>query len=292
MPLELQQKSSLEGLHGPPLECEEQDYSRLSEIVRSHCGINLHEGKKNLVQARLASPIRAGGFEGVGQYLRHVLADPSGRQFAQMIDCLSTNLTGFFREGRHFDFLAQRFLPRLIEAKSRCGDRRIRVWSAGCSTGEEPYSLGMTLLQALGPERRRWNVKVLATDISMRALGIAIAGHYPRQCLREIPANYRAMGFSRSTSAEDSSLAIAPAVRELVVFRRLNLVAEWPFSGEFDLIFCRNVMIYFDRPTQERLVHRFWRQTAQGGHLFTGHAESLTGIDHAFHYVEPTIYRK
>jgi chemotaxis protein methyltransferase CheR len=271
---------------------DEQEYSRLSEVVRSHCGINLHGGKKDLVRARLAAPIRAGGFGGVGEYLRNVLADPSGRRLAQMIGCLSTNLTSFFREGNHFEFLSNRFLPRLMEQKSKSGNRRIRVWSAGCSSGEEPYSLAMTLLRALGPERDRWNVKILATDISTRSLDAAIAGLYPRESLGNVPPAYRAIGFSSCRAAGDTPLAVSPAVRELVAFRRLNLIADWPFNGALDLIFCRNVMIYFDRPTQERLVHRFRRQLLPGGLLFIGHAESLTGVDHDFHYVEPTIYSK
>ncbi len=275
-----------------PLDCNERDYSELSEVVRTHCGINLHSGKKDLVQARLAAPIRAGGFRGVGEYLRHVLADASGRRLIQMVDSLSTNLTGFFREARHFEFLANRFLPQLIAQKSRAGNRRICAWSAGCSSGEEPYSLAMTLLEVLGAERRQWNAKILATDISTRALNAASAALYPLESLRDVPSSCRAIGFAPSGSVDDARMTITPAVRELVVFRRLNLIAEWPFTGTFDLIFCRNVMIYFDRPTQESLVHRFWNHLRPGGLLFTGHAESLTGFDHRFRYVEPTIYCK
>jgi len=346
------------------LKCQEQEYSHLSEVVRAHCGINLHDGKKELVRARLAAPIRNGGFGGVGEYLRHVLADPSGRRLAQMVDSLSTNVTGFFREPRHFEFLANQFLPRLIEAKAKAGNRRIRAWSAGCSTGEEAYSLAITVLEALGAQRQRWDVKILATDISERALDAADAALYPRESVRDVPPASRAVGFApshppcaathscglvplpwtstgsvephigvgpawepssvrcelpplqpstvgrssptsaaqgegeergtraKSLAGTDGWLTITPAVRELVVFRSLNLIADWPFCGTFDLIFCRNVMIYFDRPTQERLVRRFWDYVRTGGLLFTGHAESLTGIEHNFRYVEPTIYSK
>ncbi len=134
-----------------PLELGEQDFFRLSEFVRSHCGIHLHDGKRELVRARLAGPVRTGGFGSISDYLDHVRADTSGRQLTRLIDSLSTNVTEFFREPRHFEFLARRLLPELLERKRRAGERRLRAWSAGCSTGEEPYSLAMTLLEALGP---------------------------------------------------------------------------------------------------------------------------------------------
>ncbi len=208
----------------------------------------------------------------------------------ELINSLSTNVTEFFREPRHFEFLTRQLLPRLIEQKRRAGKRRLRAWSAGCSSGEEPYSLAMTLLEALGPERSQWDVKVLATDISTRAMAVAETGVYPRERVRSVPPHHHAACLSSERLNGELVVAVNPAVRELVSFRRLNLISPWPFSGSFDFIFCRNVMIYFDRPTQQRLVARFYERVERGGMLFTGHAESLTGVEHAFRYVEPTIY--
>ncbi len=270
----------------------EADFRRISEMVYRHCGINLHDGKQQLVRARVAKRLRAGRFASLADYLDHVASDPTGQEFALLIDAMSTNLTSFYREPDHFRHLAEVALPELLVRRQKAGRPRLRLWSAGCSTGEEPYTLAMTVLSAL-PEPGRWDVKILATDISTRVLGVARRGLYAAGRLSALPGGYQQRFFRPQVDeCGGRCFAVADEVRRLVCFNHLNLMAAWPFTGPFDFIFCRNVMIYFDKPTQQRLVDRYWDILAPGGVLFTGHSESLTGIEHKFRYIRPTIYGK
>jgi chemotaxis protein methyltransferase CheR len=248
----------------------DRDYQRISQLVYDHCGINLHEGKRELVRARIAKRLRAKGLTSVSEYMDHVMADSSGSEFAVLIDAMSTNLTSFFREAGHFTHLNTRFLPRLIERKRAAGSNRIRVWSAGCSTGEEPYSLAITLLEAL-EGTGSWDVKILASDISTHVLKVGGAGAYARSRTENLPVQYRSKYFRCETVGGEQVFTALPVLKQMIHFRHLNLMAPWPFSGPFDFIFCRNVMIYFDKPTQQRLVGRYWDCLAPGGLLFTGH---------------------
>jgi chemotaxis protein methyltransferase CheR len=269
------------------------EFTRLSDLVYKHCGINLHDGKVELVRARLAKQMRVGNFATASEYLEHVLADPTGGEFTRLIDALSTNLTSFFRERNHFDYLQQHFLPKVIAEKQRKGGKRLRAWSAGCSSGEEPYSLAMTLLEATaGGPASGWDVKLLATDISTRVLALAQRGAYDKQRVDGVPPDLRNKYLTASKFEGRTFYDVSRPLQQLIAFRHLNLMQNWPFSGPFDFIFCRNVMIYFDKPTQEKLVGRFHDCLAPGGMLFTGHSESLTGINHRFRYVQPTIYGK
>lgn len=267
------------------LSLSDADFRRLSELVYRHCGINLHEGKRQLAQARLAKRMRDGDFATASDYLDFVVSDTSGRELTSLTDAISTNLTSFFREKAHFDHLTRAFLPSLVKAK---GDRgRLRAWSAGCSTGEEAYTIAITLLESLPG----WDVKILATDISTRVLATASAGEYGADRVGSIDPGLRSKYFAPRDS-RTGLFRVGQQVRSLIQFRHLNLMQPWPFSGPFDFIFCRNVMIYFDKPTQEKLVQRYWDCLDRGGLLFTGHSESLTGISHRFRYVEPSIYAK
>jgi chemotaxis protein methyltransferase CheR len=268
----------------------EAEFTRLADVVYRHCGINLHEGKMDLVRARLAKLMRVGGFGSPGEYLDHVMADASGEEFTKLIDGLSTNLTSFFRERNHFDYLEHKFLPTLLAAKRQAGQRRLRGWSAGCSSGEEPYSLAMVLLESVGSGD--WDVKLLATDISTRVLAHGQRGVYEQKRTDGLPPALRTKYLSPSRAQGRTSYEVSPALREVISFRHLNLMQPWPFSGPFDFIFCRNVMIYFDKPTQQKLVGRYFDLLSPGGLLFTGHSESLTGITHGFRYEQPTIYAK
>jgi len=269
----------------------EKEFRQISDLVYKHCGINLHEGKKELVQARLAKRLREGHFQTFSEYMRHVLEDKTGREFSVLVDSLSTNLTRFFREGQHFEFLSKNLLPQVISARTRGGRARIRGWSAGCSSGEEPYSIAITLNEAIAG-KGRWDVRLLATDVSTRILERAKAGLYETERIEPIPLALRNKYLRRQRQGTEDIYEVGPALREMVIFRYLNLMKDWPIKGPLDFIFCRNVMIYFDKPTQERLVNRFYDLLAPGGVLFTGHSESLTGIEHTFQYVQPTIYRK
>jgi chemotaxis protein methyltransferase CheR len=269
----------------------EREFRQISDLVYEHCGINLHEGKRELVRARLAKRLREGNFASFSEYLRYVLDDPTGHEFALLVDALSTNLTKFFREEQHFEYLGNQWLPPWLQAKQSRHDLRLRGWSAGCSSGEEPYSIAITLLEAL-PNRERWNVRILATDVSTRMLQKAQEGLYDKDRVASIPVSLRNKYLTHVRGRDGDRYEVAANLRHLVVLRYLNLMQDWPIQGPIDFIFCRNVMIYFDKPTQNRLIHRFYDLLAPGGILFTGHSESLTGITHKFQYVQPTIYRK
>ncbi len=280
---------SLLALDSPTL--SEQDFCRISEIIYEHCGINLHEGKKELVRARLAKQLRLGKFRTFEDYLKHVFDDPTGRSFSELVDSISTNLTSFFREDQHFLYLQEELLPRLLAKKGARRDFRIRAWSAGCSSGEEPYSLAITLLEAV-QGHGAWDVKVLGTDISTRMLDLARKGCYEPQRVAPVPAMQKQKYLNPVLVNGEQHYQAGPQLKKTVILKYVNLMQDWPVRGPIDFIFCRNVMIYFDKPTQQRLVQRFHDLLDDGGGLFTGHSESLTGIVHRFKYVRPTIYMK
>jgi chemotaxis protein methyltransferase CheR len=268
------------------------DFDRLASAVYAYCKINLTQSKMDLARARLAKRLRITGVTTYTEYLDNVLSNPDSDEFVEMIDCISTNLTSFFRESSHFDYLEQDLLPQIV--KRNAAAKRIRAWSAACSSGEEPYTISLVLNETLAKLNavRGWDVKLLATDISTRVLRKAVAGVYEPDRVNAVPAPLRAKYFEPRSLGGEPHLAVKPELRNMIVFNRLNLMESWPFTGPFDFIFCRNVMIYFDKPTQEKLVNRYYDLLAPGGILFTGHSESLTGIQHKFKFVKATIYQK
>jgi chemotaxis protein methyltransferase CheR len=259
------------------------EFDKIRRLAYETFGLDLKPGKQALVSARLGKQMRGSRFRTFEEYVRHVEQDPTGEALVAMVDALTTNYTSFFRESAHFDFLTKTVWPDL-----RNHDR-LSIWSAACSTGEEPYSIAISLLEASNaalPGRFR----VLATDISTRALAAARTGIYAADKLepaRQILSRY----FLRGTAGADA-FQVRPEVRSLVEFGRANLVEGKLPPGPFQVVFCRNVMIYFDKTTQEHVVNRLAASIAPGGYLFIGHAESLTGIKHPFTYVQPAIYRK
>jgi len=270
----------------------DQLFWKFSDLVYKKCGINLHEGKKELLQARLNKRLRATGLSTYRAYYDHIVSSDCCEEIIHFLDSVSTNLTYFFREPKHFDFLDQDFLPDLISTKSKNNSKRLRVWSAGCSTGEEPYSLAMCILEHLS-DARQWDFRILATDISTRVLEIAAAGKYPKDKVEKVPPQSRQKYFQKHGGREcPIQFEIVPALKQIVTFRRLNLKAQFPFSGPFDFIFCRNVMIYFDKKTQQDLVNKMAGYLSEGGCLFVGHSESLTGLSHPLNYIRPSVYRK
>jgi chemotaxis protein methyltransferase CheR len=273
--------SALAAANEPPLTAD--DFAAISRTVAEVAGIQLRAGKEGLVRARLARRLRQVGAASYRDYLERVRADATGRELAQMVDLLTTNKTNFFREPAHFDLLRDRVAPEFGGAPGG-----LRVWSAGCSTGEEPYTVAMVLRDALGDAEWR-AARVLATDISERVLAHARAGAYADEAVAEVDPALRRRHFARGA---DGRWAVAPAVRAPVRFAPLNLMAPWPMRGPFHAIFCRNVMIYFDKPTQAALVARYHELLAPGGYLFVGHSESLSAVAHAFAYVQPAVYRK
>ncbi|MCG8408452.1 MAG: hypothetical protein MI923_24895 [Phycisphaerales bacterium] len=205
----------------------------------------------------------------------------------QLLNMISTNLTYFFRESKHFELLRTTLLPKLIRAKQKRGERRIRFWSAACSTGEEVYSLLITVLPFLDPVGS-WDFKLLGSDISTQVLAKAKEGRYDKTQIQGIDPHKIPDYFSR----QNHSLVVRADLKGLVRFARLNLLEPFPFKGLFEIIFCRNVMIYFDRSTREQIVRKFHQYLVPGGYLFIGHSENLTGLDHQFSYIGPAVYRK
>jgi chemotaxis protein methyltransferase CheR len=263
---------------------------RIGALVKSTAGINLHEGKKELIRARLTKRLRELGLRSFTEYLEYIKRSRTGEEFSIMLDVLSTNVTTFFREADHLKHLGEKILPRIMSHAHKRG-RRVRIWSAGCSSGEEPYSVAIMVADKI-PSNEGWDVKILATDLSTRVLEKARHGVYPTDRIKDVPPMLRQKYFNLVQRKPDPLFQVSDELREKVYFARLNLMGNWPMKGPFDVIFCRNVMIYFDKPTREKLVHRYWEMLSPGGVLFIGHSESLTGTDHAFKFIQPTVYMK
>lgn len=266
------------------------DYERISRLVYEQCGINLHEGKKELVKARLGKRLREGNFKSFGEYYRYVTTDDGTAELISMIDSLSTNLTFFFREESHFQKLHNIVNHMVKTSNQGRGPVKLRIWSAGCSTGEEPYSLAMTVCESVNGFAG--DVKMVATDISTRVLQTADKGIFPKERLNNVPPAILKKYFQMGSGSREGQFRVKKNIRDMVEFSRFNLMDTPPPNYRFDIIFCRNVMIYFDKATQEALVNRFQQCLNKGGHLFIGHSESLTGLSHELKYVEPSVYRK
>ncbi len=264
----------------------DRDFGRFQALIHREAGIWLSPAKKALLVGRLARRLRELGIS-YGEYYERVARDEAER--IRMLDCICTNETHFFREPRHFELLAERIFPAWREAADAGRrPRRARVWSAACSSGEEPFSIAMSLLAAFPAG---WDLEVLATDLSTRVLERAQAATWPLEKSREIPERFLKAFMLRGYGSQEGLMRAAPELRALVRFGRLNLNGEaWPPAGSFDLVFCRNVLIYFDRATKERVVDRLIDRLAEGGHLFLGHAESLGGLTTRARPVLPTVY--
>ena len=264
-------------------------FRAISTIARDVAGIQLRAGKEGLVRSRLARRLRTLAVPSYDAYLERVAGDP--RELAEMVDLLTTNKTSFFRERAHFDFLRDALLPHWRAHPAE----PVRLWSAGCSSGEEAYTLAMVLREAL-PDIERRDVRILATDLSHRVLAQAREGVYGDAAVADVPPALLHRHFTRVAAPSGAQGAGAwsagPGLRQLVTFAPLNLMGAWPMRGPFHAILCRNVMIYFDKPTQQRLVERYHALLAPGGHLFVGHSESLSALTHAFAYVQPALYRR
>jgi chemotaxis protein methyltransferase CheR len=267
-------------------ELSDRDLSTIARLVYDACGINLHEGKRALVAARLQKRLRHGGFRSFGQYIRHVKRDKSGTELTALLDAIATNHTSFFREPRHFDFLADTVLPPLLERSGTIG-----IWSAGCATGEEPYTIAMLMLELLGSKAGQ-RVRVTATDLSTKALAAASAGIFKATRADELPPGYAAKYFVRGIGSQAGRVRVTPAVRGIVDFKWLNLLEPGDLPVVQDVIFCRNVMIYFDHAIQQRVIAALERRLTPGGYLFVSHSESLSSVEHGLRWVAPSIYQR
>jgi chemotaxis protein methyltransferase CheR len=276
---------------GPRL--SDADFRRFSGFIYDTVGISLGDVKKTLVETRLRKRIEDLGLPSFRAYYE-LLTGPDGEaELAPLLDRITTNKTDFFREPNHFDYLVQRALPELA-ARHMSGLRQpLAVWSAGCSSGEEPYTMAMVLSEyAAAQAQGRYRFAITATDISTRVLDKAVTAVYPLELIAPVPIHLRHKYLLRSRNPQQKTVRICPALRALIDFRRLNLMdTDYGFGEPFDVIFCRNVMIYFDKPTQERLVNRYAANLRPGGYLFIGHSETLNGLDTQLAPVAPSTYR-
>jgi chemotaxis protein methyltransferase CheR len=268
------------------------EFDALRGLVHREAGIFLSDAKRALLVGRLSRRLRDLGLSSFGAYYRRVV-DGDEAEKIRMLDCLSTNETHFFREPQQFDFLENNVLPAWSqEASAGTRPRRIRAWSSACSTGQEPYSLAMALLDCLPPSSG-WDLGILATDLSTRALATARAGVWPLEKAVEIPEARRKAFMLRGTGPQEGKMKAGPEIRSLVRFDRINLNEEGPRPrGPFDLIFCRNVLIYFDGQTKARVIEGLVDQLADGGLLFLGQAETFVGATDRIRRVGPAVYKQ
>ena len=264
----------------------DREFDQFQKLIYEQVGITLGEQKKTLIVSRLSKRLRELALPSFQAYYDHVVGEVGQEELTNLLDLVSTNKTDFFREPGHFDFLRESILP------SRKDSQHIRVWSSASSSGEEPYTIAMTLYDAV-PNPAQWDMKILASDISTRVLAKAASGVYDEERVANLSSNVVQRHFLKGKGPQTGKVKVRPHVSSLVAYRRINLMdPSFPIRTPLDVIFCRNVMIYFDRPTQANLMQKFHRYLKPGGYLFIGHSESLQWIDHPFTYVKPTIYRK
>ncbi|MDR3210889.1 MAG: protein-glutamate O-methyltransferase CheR [Planctomycetota bacterium] len=269
-------------------------FDKIRAYIYDRAKISLGDNKRELVRARFGKVIRQRSMSGFHEYFNWMVKDDTGEAFREVMNAISTNLTSFFRENQHFQFLASTVIPYVAKNPgSRVGGKiRLRGWSAGCSTGEEVYSMCMTICENV-PHLDAWDIRLLATDIDTEVVAHGQRGLYLKDRLQDVPtATIKRFFDPAKDNKGKPAFQVRSEVREMVAFRHLNLFSKWPFKHKFDFIFCRNVMIYFDRPTQESLVGNYYNVLNNGGYLFIGHSESLNGIKHSFDYSQPTIYLK
>lgn len=263
-----------------------EEFRLLTEYIYNHCGINLHK-KKHLVESRLYGVLIEQGFSDFSAYYRYVINDKSGESISAIINRISTNHTFFMREIQHFNYFREQILPQV---KSTVKNKDLRIWSAGCSSGEEPYTLAMIIADFLGAEKILWDTGILATDISSRALNTAREGLYTNEEISSLPDSWKIKYFKNVAPEQN---VVVNRIKEEIVFRKFNLMEKtFPFKKDFQVIFCRNVMIYFDNSTKRDLINRFYECTERGGYLFIGQSESLNRNEIKYRYVMPGVYRK
>ncbi len=270
-----------------------EEFELFRRLIYDSCGITLTLSKRELVKARLAKRLTKLGIDSFKGYYKHVTKiDKTGKELVHLVDSISTNKTDFFREKKHFDLLNTSLLPSLISSKTKTGNKKLRIWCAASSSGEEPYTLAMTVFNHLKPSNG-WDVKILATDISTKILKKAMNGIYRKELLKDVPPGAVSAHFSSVLYENTNCYRAKDHLRDIVTFRRFNLMTPvFPFKSPFDFIFCRNVMIYFDPETQNKLVSKFYDCLPKDGHLFIGHSETLSRTDTSFKYIQPAVYRK
>ncbi|WP_186423142.1 CheR family methyltransferase [Lacrimispora celerecrescens] len=265
----------------------EKEFKQFAQYVKTNYGINLSEEKQTLVSGRLNSVLLSKNFKSLTEYLNYVESDKTGQAVVTLIDKITTNHTFFMREADHFEYFRDKILPYLTRIVK---DKDLRIWSAACSSGEEPYTLAMIIDEFFGKEKMLWDAKILATDISNNVLETAKKGVYSKDRISALPASWR-LNYFKEIDAENTILT--DNIRNEVIYRKLNLMdSVFPFRQKFHIIFCRNVMIYFDNKTKNELVEKLYDKTEYGGYLFIGHSESLNHDFARYKYIMPAVYRK
>jgi len=267
-----------------------EEFNLLRSLVHERFGINLTDEKRTLVVSRLQTGLQELGFGTFKEYYRYLVTDKSNNGINDLINRISTNYSYFYREKSHFDFFSRTAFPELLKKKRAYGDDDIRIWTAGCSTGEEPYMLIMLMMECLGLDYRNWDVGILATDISERVLKVAQKAVYPADRVSQVPVDLRHKYFA---SVPNGMISVKGKVKQEITLRRFNLMnQQFPFKKPFQMIFCRNVMIYFDAQTRHNLVKRFHQFLEPGGYLFIGHSETLGREQKLYNYIMPACYQK
>ncbi|MBL4637761.1 MAG: protein-glutamate O-methyltransferase CheR [Proteobacteria bacterium] len=276
------------GIQTREFEFTDDNFQRIRRFVSEHTGIVLSDAKKNMVYGRLSKRIRKGGFKNFTAFCKAIdEGDEQEQEF--LINAITTNLTSFFRENHHFEFLADTIIPELVKEKGH--DKRLRIWSAGCSTGEEPYSIAITLKEAL-PNFSQWDVKILATDLDANVIEHGKQGIYRADRIEGLTKTRAKRWFHRGRGDNADMVKVKDELKQMIHFKRLNLLDEWPMKGPFDLMFCRNVVIYFDKPTQKVLFERYEKILKSRAYMFIGHSESLYKVTTDFESLKHTTYRK
>jgi len=269
------------------LTISDKEFKQLTDYIKVNYGIYLKDEKKALLTGRLHNVLTEKNFMSFTDYFNYIITDKTGDAVITLIDKITTNHTFFMREADHFNFFRDKVLPYLATTSK---DKDLRIWSAGCSSGEEPYTLAMIIDEFLGLDKKWWDAKILATDISSKVLDIALKGVYNNEGIAIIPASWKVNYFEK---LNDGKSVLTNKIRNEVIFRKFNLMMEaFPFKRKFHTIFCRNVMIYFDNETKMKLVKKFYALTEPGGYLFIGHSESLNRNETEYKYIMPAVYRK
>jgi chemotaxis protein methyltransferase CheR len=266
-----------------------EDFEALRKLVKEITGINLSDQKRELVYGRLARRLRVLHLRTFAEY-RDLLASDGGREIGEFCNAITTNLTSFFRESHHFEYLRDQVLQPMVP--NRTASRRVRIWSAGCSTGEEAYSLAITVIESI-PDLRTWDVKILATDLDSDVLAKAQRGIYAAERVRALgPQRLSRFFTERRGGREGATFEVKPELTSLITFKQLNLMHPLPMKGPLDAIFCRNVVIYFDKDTQRELFSRIAQLQRPGNLLFLGHSESLFKVSESYTPIGKTVYRR
>ena len=268
----------------------DDDFNYICQFVYDNAGIVLNNTKREMVYRRLTRIIRERDLHSFSAYCQ-LLREQSEKERNYFINTITTNLTSFFREQHHFDYISQHELPRLFASTNSVGCK-VRIWSCASSTGEEPYSIAISLLEVLKEQLALYDVKILATDIDSDVLAVAKSGIYNIQAVDDIPIRLRKLCFYRGKGANLNKIKVTDKLRSLITFKQLNLLHDWPIKQQFNIVFCRNVIIYFDADTQQKLLQRYYQILLPGGLLILGHSEKLGRCIKHYSHIGRTMYRK